>query len=171
MRRRYLARVCSSTSSSLTASAIRRSEVIGVRRSCETAATSARRASSAASRALLGGEALDHDVRRVGELGELVTAGRRDVHVAPPLPDGEERIAHMLDVAQHAVGENLRGDDRDEAGEGDDQRDEQGVLVADKHQQRDRHDGDERLAHHDRHRQRELPAERAQPPSTARRRR
>ena len=70
----------------------------------------------------------------------------------------------MLDVAQHAVGEDLRGDDGDEAGEGDDQRDEQGVLVADEHQQRDRDDGDKRLAHHDRHRQPELPAERAESP-------
>ena len=69
----------------------------------------------------------------------------------------------MLDVVQHAAGDELRGDDRDEPGEGDDQGDEQCVLVAHEHQQGDGDDGDQRLPDHDRDGEPELGSQRAEP--------
>ena len=116
-------------------------------------------------RALLLVEARDHVVRRRRELRQLVAAGGRDLHVAPSLADRGQPVAHVLDVAQDAAGEHLGGDDGDEARERDDQRHEHRVLVADEHQPRRDDDGDQRLADHDRHGERELPPQRAQAPA------
>ena len=71
--------------------------MIGVRRSCETAANSVRR------RALLAVEAHDHRVDVGGQ--PAISSSPRDAgaDVARALADGGERRAHGVDVAQRAA--------------------------------------------------------------------
>ena len=68
--------------------------MIGVRRSCETAANSSRRMR------FLAIETRDHLVDLAADAGDLVVARRGDADVAPALPHGGERGADRVEIAQ-----------------------------------------------------------------------
>ena len=89
-----------STTPSSTASTSSRSAVSGVRRSCETAATSSRRALGR--RVASAPRRRDHRVRRGGELRRARRAPPARRHVAPPSPTAREPSRTALEVGQRA---------------------------------------------------------------------
>ncbi len=147
--------------SSPTASASNRSDVIGVRRSCETAATRSRRAASDWSRAAFSAsQPRDHRVRCLRQLAQLIAGAGcyPDFPLAPP--DGDQAVADRIDVVQDPVCGDPRCEHRHEADEQDDHRDQRCVVSRDEHQQADQDEREQHGRDDDRDRERELAGQR-----------
>ena len=147
--------------SSPTASASSRSEVIGVRRSCETAAIRSRRAVSA--RASLPIVVFTARASSASSSALPVTAAG----VARPLAHRHQRVAQRLDVLHRVGREQLRRAHRHHAREHDDDHQQQRVVGGDEHELRRHGREHDELADGDRDPDRELPAQRAEPRAPA----
>ena len=149
--------------SSSTASASSRSDVIGVRRSCETAATRSRRAGvGLIARGLLGAQPR-RSSRWPRPRARPARRGRRSRSRTSrsPRADRGQAVADRLDVAQDRVRDQLRRDDGEHARRRPRSRaTSAAVVVGDDHQQPDHDECDQHRRDGDRDRQRELARQR-----------